>query len=154
MSESRPISVESLIAETDWLRRLARTIAGDAVSADDGAYAIDGFPRGTVFSARGGDDRVLELDLPVEAGYVRPEGLVVRPDPGGGDVVRDIPLKRGVGVRGVVVDPDERPVAGARVTYHIANVHGERDQAIVTSAADGTFLLPGVPAGRAGSRSP
>ncbi|MEZ5963633.1 MAG: sigma-70 family RNA polymerase sigma factor [Planctomycetota bacterium] len=54
-----------------------------------------------------------------------------------------VTLREGMTLRGLVVDPDGLPVAGATVEGGLVSISGEDAQAVATTDADGTFVLRG-----------
>jgi outer membrane lipoprotein-sorting protein len=71
----------------------------------------------------------------------RVEGVEKLPEKQRGEI--RVTLKDGVALRGKVVDPEKRPVAGALVATAFADNRGRRS---TVSGGDGTFTLRGLPA--------
>lgn len=80
----------------------SRTWRNESISAADGSYRLDGVPSK-------GDWMVIYGRKPT---YLEAKATI---DEARGDVTRDLVMKRGVAVRGVVVDPAGAPVRGAEL---------------------------------------
>jgi uncharacterized GH25 family protein len=126
--------------------------------ADDGSYRIDGLEPGRYlvlasapgyFTPRASGAAALLAKGPLER-------FVAQVGDDGADVRFDIELRRAVSIEGRVVTPDDRPVAGARVSQ--IDSRGRLGSRLVemmggvspssTAASDGTFTLK-LPRGEA-----
>lgn len=132
--EAKPIAG----ARVRWSGRVAGTIVScDGESANDGSYRIDGLPR----HWRDGVYSSLHASA---AGFAP---VTVRF--GGSEIVeRDIVLGRGARVDGRVVDADTGdPIPGVPVSFRsLDESRADIPVEPVTSAADGTFAFPHLPA--------
>jgi RNA polymerase sigma-70 factor, ECF subfamily len=116
-----------------WPRRAGNGFVGrvERVAGPDGSVLLDDLPAGpvTLLVDRAGPTRRAEV-------------------PAGGTAEISLTLPDRIHVRGVVVDRESSPVAGADVWLSELNTDNIGGRVVATTAADGTFSLRGVETGR------
>src|SRR5688572_13139803 len=116
-----------------WPRRAGNGFVGrvERVAGPDGSVLLDDLPAGpvTLLVDRAGPTRRAEV-------------------PPGGTAEISLTLPDRIHVRGIVVDRESNPIAGAEVWLSELNTDNIGGRVIATTAADGTFGLRGVETGR------
>lgn len=155
-ADSEPVAPVAPAPDRDAGDLLVRLVwAGGEPAAGLGVAA---WPRGAgnglvgrVEGVAGHDGSVLLQDLPAGAVAVLVDraGPNRRADvPAGGVGEISLTLPEMIHVRGIVVDRDSSPVAGAEVWLSELNTDNIGGRVVATTAADGTFSLRGVETGR------
>ncbi len=125
---------------------LAREVRSNA----EGRFVLEGLALGEAewrVRADGWYDAVREGMRPPTNRSWEPVGRTLRFETEGERRHLDVPMKRGIPVRGTVVDAAGRPVAGAQVVVTYEPRPGENDggaEPSTRSAADGGFTFPGL----------
>jgi len=116
--------------------------AGEAVTDAAGKYSLE-MPAGTINQLSVEKEGLVQVPLDAVGGSYRQAVLHE-----GETVVRDLALRHGARLHGVVKGPDG-PVSGARVSVYVSRPGQDDLEKHATSLADGTYDFPAVEKGMA-----